>query len=154
MTNWNTSTSRSATFRFFLRVVGRLPCCSHRHKHIIAYGLGHVQPSLYRQPSSSATHPVDQALSSCLANLHSTDHGHVPKNGVNINNFKYCHGRYLKWQICLVLANLKQKLTMLYFPGPIPLSPSICHSCLQKSNQLLCSYRVHDIILHSLGYFI
>ena len=83
MTNWNTSTSRSATFRFFLCIIGRLPCCSHRHRHISTYGLGHVQPSLHRQPSSSATHPVDQALPSCLADLHSTDHGHVPKNGVN-----------------------------------------------------------------------
>ena len=83
MTNQNIPTNRTATSRLPLRTIDRLLCYSHRHKHIITYGLGHVQPSFHRQPSSSATHRVAQVPPSHLADLHLTDHGHVPKNGVN-----------------------------------------------------------------------
>jgi len=64
-------------------VIGRLPCHSHRHRHIISYGLSPVQLLLHRQPSSSATHPVDKTPPSYPVGLYSTKHGHVPKNGVN-----------------------------------------------------------------------
>ena len=83
MTNWNTPTSQSVTSRLLFRTIGRLLRYSHRHKHIITHRLGHVQPPFHRQPSSSATHPADQTPLSHLADLHFTDYGHVPKNGVN-----------------------------------------------------------------------
>jgi len=39
-------------------------------------------PSFGNHPPS-ATHPADQAIPSHLVDPHFTDHGHVPKNGVN-----------------------------------------------------------------------
>jgi hypothetical protein len=41
---------------------------------------------------------------------------------------------------------------LLYFPAHTPLLPSICHFCLQKSNQQFHNYKLNDIISHSLGY--
>ena len=77
MTNWNSSTNHRrlpnspfiSSADSLAIVIGRLPHHSHRHRHITACRLSHVQPLLHRQPSSLATHPVNKILPSYPAGL-------------------------------------------------------------------------------------